>query len=134
VAPAQKAHYGFGIMKTCLVVDDSRVIRQVTRRLLETLQFETGEAEDAASALDAVRAHMPDVILLDASLPGMTGTEFLRALRRDHDGKGAAVILCTAENDIPTINEALAAGANEVLIKPFDKDNLRAKFAEMGLV
>jgi len=121
-------------MKNCLIVDDSRVIRQVTRRLVEAMQFEAGEAEDAPSALDACRAKMPDVVLLDASLPGMSGSDFLRALRRESDGARPAVILCTAENDVLSINEALSAGANEVLIKPFDKDNLRTKFADMGLL
>ena len=77
-------------MKHCLVVDDSRVIRKVACRILETLQFATEEAEDGAAALDACRSRMPDVILLDWQMPHMTGIEFLRNELGDKDESGRA--------------------------------------------
>ena len=121
-------------MKHCLVVDDSRVIRKVARHILETLQFEAQEAEDGIAALDACRADMPDVILLDWQLPNMTGVEFLRSLRRQHNGSHPVVVLCTTENDVSQITEAMNAGANEYLMKPFDRESLEKKLIQAGLL
>ncbi|HWA03969.1 MAG TPA: response regulator [Rhizomicrobium sp.] len=121
-------------MKSCLVVDDSRVVRKVTCRIVADLGFSTSEAEDGVTALEACRGHMPDVILLDWSMPNMTGIEFLRALRRERDGERPVVVFCTTENDIAHITEALGAGANEYIMKPFDRGIIEAKLAEVGLV
>ena len=120
-------------MKSCLVVDDSRVIRKVACRILSDLGFTTAEAEDGVTALEACRAHMPEMILLDWSMPNMTGIEFLRALRRDRAGEKPIVIFCTTENDVNHITEALGAGANEYIMKPFDRAIIEAKLAEVGL-
>ena len=119
-------------MKHCLVVDDSRVIRKVACRILEQLQFVAEEAENAASALDACRKNMPDAILLDAPQPG--GIEFLRNLRRQSNGAHPVVVICTTENDVPRISEALRAGANDYVLKPFDLEILESKLAEVGLL
>jgi two-component system chemotaxis response regulator CheY len=121
-------------VKHCLVVDDSRVIRKVACRILESLQFETEEAEDGAAALDACRSKMPDVILLDWQMPNMTGIEFLRTLRRQNDGTNPIVVFCTTENDVGHITEALNAGANEYIMKPFDREILEAKLSQVGLL
>jgi two-component system chemotaxis response regulator CheY len=121
-------------MKHCLVVDDSRVIRMVARRILEELQFEISEAEDGRLALEACRRTMPDAILLDCNMPNMTGVEFLRALRRETGGERPVVFYCASENDPKHINEAITAGANECVIKPFDRDIIEAKFQLAGLV
>jgi two-component system, chemotaxis family, chemotaxis protein CheY len=106
-------------MKTCLVVDDSSVIRKVARRILEGLDFEILEAEDGEGAIEACREKLPDAILLDWNMPKMDGYEFLRVLRRLPGG------------DRP---RALHAGANEYIMKPFDKDIVEAKFQEVGLI
>jgi len=121
-------------MKTCLVVDDSRVIRKVACAILRELSFATEEAENGAEALSACRRAMPDVILLDWQMPTMTGTEFLRALRGETRGFHPIVVFCTTENDPSTITEALNAGANEYIMKPYDRGLLAAKLAEVGLV
>jgi two-component system chemotaxis response regulator CheY len=121
-------------MRTCLVVDDSSVIRKVARRILETLNFQIIEAEDGEQALDACRRMLPDVILLDWNMPRMDGYEFLRALRRMPGGDGPKVVFCTTENDVAHIARALHAGANEYIMKPFDKDIVEAKFQEVGLI
>ncbi len=121
-------------MKHCLVVDDSRVIRKVACRILEDLEFETEEAEDAISALEACRATMPDVILLACNLSQMTCPDFLRRLRGEKDGERPFVVLCTTENDVPMLTAALGAGANEYILKPFDMPGIKAKLAESGLM
>jgi two-component system chemotaxis response regulator CheY len=121
-------------MKTCLVVDDSRVIRKVARRILEGLRFECAEAADGAEALAYCRADMPDVVLLDRYMPVMNGLDFLRQLRREPNGGDPIVVFCSAENEVSHILEALNEGANEYIMKPFDGDILESKFAEVGLV
>lgn len=121
-------------MKRCLVVDDSRVIRKVARRILEDMRFEIEEAADGMEALHACRRRMPDAILLDWSMPVMSGIDFLRQLRQEAGGDKPTVVFCTTENDVERIAEALKAGADEYMMKPFDGDILHSKFAEAGLV
>jgi two-component system chemotaxis response regulator CheY len=115
-------------MKNCLVVDDSSVIRKVARRILEGLEFQIAEAEDGEQALEACRRQMPDAVLLDWNMPKMDGYEFLRALRRMPHGDRPKVVFCTTENDVAH------AGANEYIMKPFDKEIVEAKFQEVGLI
>ena len=122
------------MMKTCLVVDDSSVIRKVARRILEGLEFEIIEAEDGEQALDACRRQLPAAILLDWNMPNMDGYEFLRSLRRLPGGDAPKVVFCTTENDVAHIARALHAGANEYIMKPFDKEIVEAKFQEVGLI
>ncbi len=121
-------------MKHCMVVDDSGVIRKVARRILEELEFKTSEAVDGKDALEKCRESMPDAILLDWNMPVMTGIDFLRALRKEDGGDAPVVVFCTTENDVSRITEAIEAGASEFIMKPFDRDIVEAKFAEVGLV
>lgn len=121
-------------MKTCLIVDDSRVVRKVAARIVRDLKFDILEAGDGAEALKICREAMPDAILLDWNMPVMNGLDFLRALRREEDGKKPLVVFCSIENDAEHINEALRSGADEFIMKPFDADILESKFAEVGLV
>jgi two-component system, chemotaxis family, chemotaxis protein CheY len=121
-------------MKCCLIVDDSRVVRKVARRILEDMHFAVEEAADGKLALDTCVKKMPDVILLDWNMPVMNGIDFLRQLRRAPGGDSPVVVFCTTENDIQHIQEAIGAGANEYIMKPFDSDILQAKFAQVGLL
>ena len=121
-------------MKTCLVVDDSSVIRKVARRILEGLEFQILEAEDGEQAMEVCRRALPEAILLDGNMPKMDGYEFLRMLRRMPGGDGPKVVFCTTENDVAHIARALHAGANEYIMKPFDKEIVEAKFQEVGLI
>ena len=121
-------------MRTCLVVDDSSVIRKVARRILEGLDFQIIEAEDGEKALEVCKRQLPEAILLDWNMPVIDGYEFLGNLRRLPGGDEPKVVFCTTENDIDHISRALAAGANEYIMKPFDKEIISAKFAEVGLL
>jgi two-component system chemotaxis response regulator CheY len=121
-------------MKSCLIVDDSRVVRKVARRILEELAFAIEEAADGQLAMEACRRRMPDAILLDWNMPVMNGIEFLRSLRSMQGGDTPVVVFCTTENDIKHIQEAIGAGANEYIMKPFDSEILQAKFAQVGLL
>ena len=121
-------------MKTCLVVDDSSVIRKVARRILEGLDFQIIEAEDGQKALEVCKRAMPEAVLLDWNMPVMDGYEFLGNLRRMPGGDAPKVVFCTTENGMDHISRALHAGANEYIMKPFDKDIVASKFQEVGLV
>ncbi len=121
-------------MKSCLVVDDSKVVRSVARKILEELDFAVDEAEDGQVALEFCLNSMPDAILLDWNMPVMNGIEFLRELRVQKDGEQPIVVFCTTENDINFIQEAIAAGANEYIMKPFDRDIVQSKFVQAGII
>jgi two-component system chemotaxis response regulator CheY len=119
-------------MKNCLIVDDSKVVRKVALKIFEELGFSCSEAEDGQKAVDACTAKMPDVILLDWNMPVMNGIEFLRKLRVMPGGDFPKVVFCTTENDFSFIQEALAAGANEYIMKPFDKEIVQGKLLQIG--
>jgi len=121
-------------MKSCLIVDDSKVIRMVARKILQELEFETREAADGKEALDACISTIPDAVLLDWNMPVMSGIEFLRELRKLPGGDKPIVVFCTTENDIQHIQEAIEAGANEYIMKPFDSEIIQAKFSQVGLL
>ena len=122
------------MLRTCLVVDDSRVVRKVSRRILEELGFDVAEAADGVEALAWCRASMPAAILLDWNMPVMDGLEFLTQLRREPGGDKPVVVFCTVENDPDHIRRALDAGASEYIMKPFDSDIIETKFVEAGLL
>jgi len=120
--------------RSCLVVDDSRVVRKVARRILEANGCTVAEAADGQQALDACRAGLPDFVLLDWNMPVMDGITFLRALRREFGPDHPAVILCTTENDMAHIEMAITSGAQEYIMKPFDEDILVGKLGQAGLL
>jgi two-component system chemotaxis response regulator CheY len=115
-------------MKSCLIVDDSSVVRKVARRILENMDFIVEEAEDGQDAFDKCRQEMPDAILLDWNMPIMSGLEFLKLLRAYVGGDKPHIVYCTVENDIGAIALALKAGASDYMMKPFDRAILEAKF------
>jgi two-component system, chemotaxis family, chemotaxis protein CheY len=121
-------------VKSCLVVDDSKVIRRVARRILEELNFTIDEAEDGRDAWEQCQKSVPDMVLLDWNMPVMSGLEFLRVLRSTELAKQPVVIFCTTENDLAHIRVAVDAGADEYIMKPFDRDIMEAKLTQVGLL
>lgn len=121
-------------MSYCLIVDDSAVIRKVAKHIVESLQFTTDEAEDGTVALAKCREEMPDAVLLDWNMPQMDGISFIKALREEQNGNKPKVIFCTTENDAKHISMAITAGADEFVMKPFDKTILETKFQQVGLI
>jgi len=117
-------------MKSCLIVDDSSVVRKVARRILEDMDYIVEEAEDGQDAFEKCRQEMPDAILLDWNMPIMSGLEFLKLLRAYIGGEKPHVVYCTVENDIGAIAMALKAGASDYMMKPFDRAILEAKFEQ----
>jgi two-component system chemotaxis response regulator CheY len=121
-------------MKTCLVVDDSEAIRGIAREILENLDLNVTEAENGLSALETCRSSMPDAILLDRNMPVMNGIEFLRALRQRDGGDRPVVIFCTGDITVGLIQEAISAGADEYVVKPFDSVMVANKLRLTGVI
>ncbi|HUZ64079.1 MAG TPA: response regulator [Acetobacteraceae bacterium] len=120
--------------RLCLIVDDSRVVRKVARRILEGGGFAVAEAEDGRQALEACRRRLPACVLLDWNMPVMSGIEFLKALRAEFGPDDPPVVFCTTETDMRFIEAAIANGAQEFIMKPFDAEILLGKFAQIGLL
>lgn len=120
--------------KTCLIVDDSRMVRRVAGRIVSDMKFKCEEAENGQDAMDLCRLNMPEAILLDWNMPVMDGLSFLKRLRQTPGGHKPVVVFCSSERSIEKITEALEAGANEYVMKPFDSDIIRSKFFEVGLI
>lgn len=115
-------------MKKALVVDDSKAIRDIERKYLEELGFIVVEAENGENALEVLKSN-PDIelILLDWYMPVMNGYEFLKKMRENQEWSHIKVMMVTTENQQKNIIEAIMAGANEYLMKPFDKEMLETK-------
>jgi len=120
--------------RTCLVVDDSLVVRKAARRIIEGFGFKVREAKDGQEALDACHESLPDGVLLDWNMPVMDGLAFLRAVRAEYGPDRPRVVLCTTEAELARILQALEAGAQEYVMKPFDADIIRDKFTQAGLL
>lgn len=128
----QVENHEAGAMKYCLIVDDSRVIRKVSRHIVEGFGFRVEEAENGQDALAKCREAMPDLILLDWNMPIMSGIEFIIALREMEGGDGPKVVFCTTEHDVAHVREGISAGADEYVMKPFDHDTLQMKLQLIG--
>jgi two-component system chemotaxis response regulator CheY len=115
-------------MKQVLVVDDSPVIRKIARRILEGMRFQTSEATDGKQALAACSFLMPDAILVDWSMPVLDGYGFVKQLRRMPGGDKPKVIFCTSEYDVAHVARAMHSGADEFMLKPFDREIMLSKF------
>lgn len=121
-------------MRTCLIIDDSKVVRKLERRIMEDLNFEVSEAEDGKQGLEVYAQEKPEMILLDWHMPVMDGLEFLKALRALPGGNAPKVIFCTTETEMSNIVTAMSSGADEYVMKPFDADIIKSKLEQVGLI
>src|SRR5262245_31714545 len=113
-------------MVNILVVDDSKAMRAIASRMLQTMEVAVMVADNGQSALDSCRSFMPDGILLDWNMPVMDGPAFLQELRATPGGDQPKVIFCTSESDMDKIVTVLGAGADEFIMKPYDSEILRS--------
>jgi two-component system chemotaxis response regulator CheY len=118
----------------CLVVDDAGPVRAVARRILEGFGLRVREAADGQAALEMCRVAMPAGILLDWNMPALDGLGFVQRLRQSEGGAKPRVVFCTTRNEVADIECALAAGADDYIIKPFDIRVLSEKFRRLGLI
>jgi two-component system, chemotaxis family, chemotaxis protein CheY len=118
-----------------LVIDDSRAMRMVVRRIVAGLGFEVVEAGNGEEALAVLAASEPvDVALIDWNMPVMNGLDFVVAVRAQREHRNLTLMMVTTESERSQIVRALAAGAHEYLLKPFTEDALVSKLALLGLV
>jgi two-component system, chemotaxis family, chemotaxis protein CheY len=122
-------------MSKALVVDDSRTIRTIIRRILIGLGYEVLEAGDGVQALEVLEPEKDSVklVLADWNMPEMNGLELLKRLRQDPELASLKVMMVTTETEMSQMASALEAGANEYIMKPFTKDILLEKLELMGL-
>jgi two-component system chemotaxis response regulator CheY len=118
----------------CLIVDDSRVIRRMAADILIGLGLSTAQAEHGLAAVEFCRTTVPDFVLLDWNMPEMDGISCLRALRAMDLNPRPVVVMCTTESGLTKIREALEAGADEYIMKPYDREVLLDKLVQVGLL
>lgn len=116
----------------CLVVDDFEIIRNVARSILEDNGYIVLEAPSTTQALEQCQAELPHIILLDWHTPGVPTLEFLTKLRQMTRTTVPHVIYCATTIDRDDIAKVIAAGADDVLEKPFDRMSLLAKLAPLA--
>jgi two-component system chemotaxis response regulator CheY len=120
--------------RQCLIVDDSRVVRKVSRSIVEKHGYQVIEAENGAEALERCRAAMPDLVLLDWDMPVMTGLEFIKALRAIESALQPKAMFCTSKSGAHDIHLGISAGADEYITKPFDEATMTAKLLSLGAI
>lgn len=118
--------------KTCLIVDDSRVIRKVSSKIALSLGYVPVEAENGEEALARCKKSMPDLVLTDWNMPEMDGIEFVTKLRSIPTPKEPVVVFCTSNGEAKDIHDGIAAGADDYIVKPFDEAALKAKLEKLG--
>lgn len=121
-------------MKICLIVDDSKIVRKVVRRIVEVLGFDILEAENGREAVDQCRAHTVDVMILDWNMPVMDGMECMKEIRADASISQPKIIFCTTENEFSKIQQAMMNGADEYVMKPFDEAIIAGKMRQLGII
>jgi two-component system, chemotaxis family, chemotaxis protein CheY len=111
-----------------LVVDDSRAVRMIISQILREIGMEVFEAANGIEALEQMKRN-PDLelLLVDWNMPQMNGIDLVRAIRADRAYDAARILMVTSESQGEQVMQALQAGANEYLMKPFNKDILVAK-------
>ena len=116
-----------------ILMDDSRVIRIMLRRILEELRFEVMDFPDALSGLAWLRhGGSADVALVDWNMPGMTGLEFIQHVRADNTHDQMFLVMVTSETAPERVQQAIAAGADEYVMKPVVASGLREKLELLG--
>lgn len=126
-------------MQRAMIIDDSRAMRSILRRIVSGLSFEITEAGDGQEALELLEAatvenRVPDLCLIDWNMPVMDGYTFITEVRRRPEWRNITLMMVTTESEQGQIVKALAAGAHEYVIKPFTPDAIVEKLELLGLV
>ena len=125
-----------------MVIDDSRAMRLILKRIVAQLGFEVVEAANGKEAMDYLAgvleagddSKLPGLALVDWNMPEMNGLEFVTAVRADQRLRNMTLMMVTTESEQNQIARALAAGAHEYVIKPFTDEVIAEKLALLGLV
>lgn len=110
-----------------LIAEDDMVLRSVIGNILESEGYRILEAANGQEALDMARQELPALILLDIQMPVLNGIQATAALRSDPKTSGIPILICSAHGTFDNVEQCLALGAKDFLIKPFDTARLRDK-------
>ena len=117
-----------------LIVDDDPVTRSILRRILDSAGFAVLEADDGREALECLqRTDTINLALVDWNMPNISGCEFVRAIRATPAYSHLPLMVVTTESEIEQIAEALAAGADEYVMKPVTRDTVLEKLQLLGI-
>ena len=118
-----------------LVIDDSRALRRILGEMLIQIGFDVADAGDGREGLKRLeQLGQPDLVLVDWNMPEMNGLDFVRAVRSNSTYDAMPIMMVTAETELDQMATALSAGANEYVMKPFDKDVIRDKLQLLGVL
>ena len=126
-------------MAKALVVDDSRAVRMILARILRELGYEVCEAGNGREALEVIEAEkvaersQMNLLLADWNMPEINGLDLLKRLRKNPELASLPVVMVTTETEVEQMSAALAAGANEYVMKPFTKEILVEKLQLAGI-
>jgi two-component system chemotaxis response regulator CheY len=116
-----------------LVIDDSKAMRMVLKKILGELGFEVGEAENGINALEALgKEPRPELVLVDWNMPEMNGYEFVRAVRSRPEYDDIRLMMVTSETQADGVDRVVEAGADEYVTKPFTRESLAEKIGLLG--
>jgi len=116
-----------------LVLDDSKPIRLILTDILLGIGFTVIEAANGLEAMEVIKKEKVDLALVDWNMPDMNGYEFIQEVRKDNAYKNMLMMMVSTETSISKVAEALEAGANEYIMKPFNKEMILEKLALMGI-
>ncbi len=123
-------------MEKAMIIDDSRAMRRILGETIRELGFEVSEASNGRDALAKLDNMGPPVrlMLVDWNMPEMNGLEFITQLRQDERFQGSLIVMVTTETAVDQMVNALEAGANEYVMKPFTKEIIQDKLRLLGLL
>lgn len=119
-------------MTRCMIVDGSSVVRKVAKRILTAPLAHVHEAETGVAALAGLRAEAPDLVIVDSELPDMDVVDFVKKVRATSEIKQPVILVMMTELDLVVMMKAKRAGANDYLLKPFDREQLVQRIQEFG--
>lgn len=120
-------------MRRCMFIDDSSVVRKVAKRILNGQDFLVIEAASGSEAIGMCTTDMPDIIVVDASLPDMTSADLIRRIRAMPAGVEPTIAICLYEVDVGAIMRAKRAGAQDYILKPFNRSQLLSRFRNLQM-
>ena len=121
-------------MASCIIADDSKIMRMLLRKIIENFGFEVSEAEDGEDVLEQCVTFQPDLIISDWNLPLIDGIDVLYKIRLDRKIKQPKFMFCSYVSEAAIIRQAIDGGADDFIMRPFDEDIIAGKLAILGMI
>ena len=114
-------------MTHCIVADDSKIMRMLLTKIMENFGCHVDEAETGEDLIEQCASNMPDLIISDWNLPLIDGIDVLTKIRTDTKSKQPIFVFCSFIRKEEIIEQALKAGADDYIMRPFDEDIIASK-------